>query len=408
MAYPPNTSPVFWTRFLGMGLTCSLLALGAAHAQDGPASAAKAAAELAAGEADDPVILEAPDVDAYRVYVQDPAHFAAVTQQFVINGATGRVIGMTDGGFLPNPFVANDGSFFGQASTVFKRIARGERSDYVEIFDSKTFNPVADIELPQDARFLVGTYPWMTSLQPENTDLLFYQFSPAPAVGIVDLANEKFDRFVEVPDCYQMFPTGNKSFFMHCRDGSLAKVDYSGEGDAVITQTEVFHGEDEYLINHPAYSIKAKRLVWPTYTGKIHQVDFSSGEAVFRDPIEALTEQERADGWRPGGWQQAAYHRGKNRIYLLVDQRDQWRHKTASRFVVVLDADTGERIQKIEMGHEIDSINVSQGEGQTLLYGLSSGDTTLYTYDEETGKEMHSTDQLGRGPQIITVHDLGA
>ncbi len=437
MANPRTTSPDYWKRIAGAGLTCSFLALGTAFAQEaappadaaageaapaageaapaaaasdenmteGQRGAAEGAKALASGEADEPVILEAPDVDAHRVYVQDPAHFGAVTQQFVVDGSTGRVIGMTDGGFLPNPFVSNDGKFFGQASTVFKRIARGERNDYVEIFDAKTFNPIADIDLPEEGfRFLVGTYPWMTSLQPDNKELLYYQFSPAPAVGVVNLEEKKFDRMLEVPDCYQMFPVGDQTFFMHCRDGSLAKVNYAN-GETTVTQSEVFHAEDEYLINHPAYSIKAKRLVWPTYTGKTYQVDFSSGDAVFRDPIELLTEEERADGWRPGGWQQVAYHRGKNRIYLLADQRDQWRHKTASRFLVVADADTGERINKFELGHEIDSVNVSQDE-EGLIFALSTGEATLYTLNGETGEIMHSTNQLGRGPQVLTVHDL--
>src|SRR5690606_23604504 len=141
---------------------CSVLALGAAQAQTGtePAedaeaataaaadgqthgqrAAAEAAAALAAGEADEPVILKAPAPDTRRVYVQDPAHFAAVTQRYVIDGASGRVLGMTDGGFLPHPLAAEDGSFFAQVSSVWSRIARGDREDYVEVFDSETLRP---------------------------------------------------------------------------------------------------------------------------------------------------------------------------------------------------------------------------------------------------------------------------
>ena len=428
MAYPPKSTPKY-LKLLGAGVTCSVLALGTAWAQDdeapaeeaaaeasaeapaegqteGQRAAAEAAAQLAAGEADEPVILNAPEPDTRRVYIQDPAHFAAVTQQYVIDGDTGRVLGMTDGGFLPHPVAAEDGSFFAQASTVFERIARGKRTDYVEVFDSVTFLPIADIELPEASRFLVGTYQWMNALTPDNKNLLYYQFSPAPAVGVVDLEGQAFDRMIDVPDCYHIFPASPTVFYMNCRDGSLARVDFSGE-EAEITNTEVFHTEDELLINHPAFSLRAGRLVWPTYTGKIFQVDLTEDGAAFREPFEALTEAERADDWRPGGWQQTAYHRPSDRIYLLVDQRDEWRHKTASRFVVVMDAATGERIAKLEMGHEIDSINVSQ-DAEPLLYGLSAGDKTLYIYDAESGEELRSVDQLGHGPQIITTHDMGA
>ncbi|WP_423208345.1 methylamine dehydrogenase (amicyanin) large subunit [Paracoccus yeei] len=409
MASSSRPIPGYLT-FLGTVAMASGLALGAAAAQDaqtdGQRAAAEAARLLAEGQADEPVVLNAPKPDARRVYVQDPAHFAAITQQFAIDGETGRVVGITDGGFLPQPLVADDGSFIAQASTVFSRIARGTRTDYVEVFDPETFEPTADIELPKDARFLIGTYQWMNALTPDKKKLLFYQFSPAPAVGIVDLEGKTFDRMVDVPDCYHIFPASPTVFYMNCRDGSLARVDIA-ETEPKITNTEVFHAEDELLINHPAYSMRAGRLVWPTYTGKIFQIDLTEEKATFREPIEALTEAERADNWRPGGLQQTAYHRASDRIFLLVDQRDQWRHKTASRFVVVLDAATGERISKIELGHEIDSINVSQ-DAEPLLYALSAGTQTLHIFDAGTGKELRKVTHLGRGPQILTTHDMGS
>jgi hypothetical protein len=43
------------------------------------------------------------------------------------------------------------------ANTVFSRIARGKRTDYVELLDARTAEPIADIELPNAPRFLVGT-----------------------------------------------------------------------------------------------------------------------------------------------------------------------------------------------------------------------------------------------------------
>lgn len=391
---------------LGFCAMAALLAPQPASAQqtEGQREAAEAAARLAAGTEDEPIIETAPKPDNRRVYVLDPAHFAVVTQQFVLNGDTGEVLGMTDGGFLTHPLVADDGSFFAHVSTVYSRVARGKRTDYVEVFDPETFQPVKDIELPQDARFLIGTYQWMNALTPDNSRLLFYQFSPSPSVGIVDLEQGKFDRWAEVHDCYHIFPVSRDVFYQHCRNGSLARVDISGE-QPQITNSEVFHTEEEFVINHPAYSMKTGRLVWPTYTGKIYQADLTEAEAKFREPIEALTDQEKADGWRPGGWQQVAYHRKSDRIFLLVDQRDQWKHKTPSRYMLVINAATGERVAKFELGHEIDSINVSQDD-DPLLYALSTGTSTLHIYNASTGEELRSVDQLGRGPQIILTHDM--
>ena len=392
---------------LGAAAFTALIAAGPAAAAEsqGAAAAKEAAAHLAAGKEDEPTVLKAAPTNARRVVVYDPKHFSAISQSFFIDGDTARVVGTADGGFLSNPVMANDGSFFGQASTVYSRIARGKRTDYVELLDAQTHDPIADIELPNTPRFLVGTYPWMTALTPNNKTLLFYQFSPQPAVGVVDLAGKKFDRMIEVPDCYHVFPSSNDTFFMHCRDGSLLKVSIGADGKSQTKRTEIFHKENEYLINHPAYSPKNGRLVWPTYTGKIFQVDLSSQDAKFLPAIEAFTDAEKKEGWAPGGWQQVAYHRASDRIFLLGDQRAASKHKAPSRFLFVIDAKTGKRLSKIELKHEIDSVGVSQ-DAKPQLYALSTGDKALYIFDPETGKEVSSVNQLGAGPQVITTADM--
>ncbi len=394
------------SALLGSAALAALLSSSAIAAESlGVATAKENAAHLAAGKEDEPTVLKAPAPDARRVYVYDAKHFAAISQQFVIDGNSGRVVGMNDSGFMANPFVASDGSFVGMASSVFSRIARGKREDYVELLDPQTYEPIADIALPNAPRFLVGTYPWMTALTPNNKTLLFYQFAPSPAVGVVDLQAKKFDRMIKVADCYHVFPAKDDTFFMHCRDGSLLKVSMGQNGKDETKKTEVFHKENEFLINHPAYSPKNGRLVWPTYTGKIFQADLSSGEAKFLAPIEALTDAEKKDGWAPGGWQQVAYHRESEQIFLLVDKRADHKHKAPSRFALVIDAKTGKRIRKIELGHEIDSVGVSQ-DAKPQLYALSTGARTLFIFDPETGKETNKVDQLGTGPQVITTADM--
>lgn len=394
----------YGSSVLGAAALVALIAAAPSALAQQVSAAKEAADNLAAGKDDDPTVLKAPAPNARRVYVYDPAHFASVSQQYIIDGDSARVLGMADGGFMMNPVVATDGSFYALASTVWDRVARGKRSDYVEVFDPQTTEPTADIALPAGSRFLVGTYPWMTALTPNNKTLLYYQFSPSPAVGVVDLAGKKFERVIKVPDCYHIFPASNDTFYMHCRDGSLLKTSMAG-GKSETKKTEIFHKENEYVVNHPAYSTKNGRLVWPTYTGKIFQADLSGADAKFLPPIEAFTEEEKKEGWAPGGWQMVAYHRDSDRIYLLADKRAQWKHKTPSRFVVVIDAKTGKRVQRLELKHEIDSVGVSQ-DAKPQLYALSTGTRTLHIFDPETGKETGKIDQLGRGPQVITTADM--
>jgi methylamine dehydrogenase heavy chain len=189
---------------------------------------------------------------------------------------------------------------------------------------------------------------------------------------------------------------------MHCREGHLLKATFDKEGNIKHEKTKILHPENKHLVNTPAYSTKAKRLVWPSYDGTIYQVDFSSGEAKFLNTFEAFTEQEKAEKWAPGGWNLVSYHRESNRIFLLADQRAQWTHKYPSRFVFVYDAETGKRLSKIELKHEINSIAVS-ADKEPQLYALSAHDRTLYIFDAATGKETSKVEQVGRVPLILTA-----
>lgn len=344
-----------------------------------------------------------PPPDERRVYVTDPADFMLNARITAIDAKEAKILSHIDVGYVPNPVLSSDGKFFGHVSTIWSRISRGKRNDYLELYDPVTNLPIADIDLPP-VRFLVNTYPWMTALTPDDKSLLLYQFSPNPAVSLVDLEAKKLVKTMDVPDCYHIFPIANDTFFMHCREGHLLKAKFDKNGNLTHEKTKVLHPENKHLINTPAYSPKAKRLVWPSYDGTIYQVDFSSGEADFLPTFEAFTDQEKADKWAPGGWGLVAYHRESNRIFLLADQRAQWTHKYASRFVFVYDAATGKRLNKFEIGHEINSIGVSPDK-EPQLYALSAHDRTLYILDAASGKEVSKVDKIGVAPLVVSTVD---
>lgn len=389
---------------------CSALAIGfvGSHAFAGGGGA------LPEGRTDDKAVVfdlqeettvrKAPPPDDRRVYITDPADFMLNARIVTVDAKESKILAHVDTGKIPNPVLASDGSFFGHISTIWSRISRGKRNDYIELYDPETHLPIADIDLPP-VRFLVNTYPWMVALTPDDKSLLMYQFSPNPGVSLVDLETKKFVKTMDVPDCYHVFPTANDTFFMHCREGHLIKATFDKEGNLKEEKTKVFHPEDKYLFNTPAYSPKAKRLVWPTYDGTIYQVDFTSGDANFLEPFEAFTEAEKKEGWAPGGWSVVAYHRETNRIFLLADQRAQWTHKYASRFVFVYDAATGKRLDKIEINEEINSIGVSPDKDEPQLYALSAHDRTLFIHEANSGKLVSKVDKIGVAPLIVTTLD---
>ncbi|MCX4190509.1 methylamine dehydrogenase (amicyanin) large subunit [Methylophaga sp. OBS3] len=343
----------------------------------------------------------APASDSKRVYVTDPGHFQMTSQVFTIDGNNNKILGMVDAGKLPHVLVGDKGKFMAVANTWYDRIARGQRNDYIEVFDTQTHNVTADIDIPE-GRFLTAVFTHMATLSTDDKHMLFQQFSPVPAVGLVDLEKNKFVKMMDTPDCYHLFPAPEQNVYMHCRDGSMMKIKYDDEGNSTQTHSKVFHPEDSYLVNEPYYSDVTNRLAWPDYEGRIYQATLSADGAKFMEPIDVFTEKEKAEKWRPGGWQLVTIHNDSNELYLLADQRGDWTHKSPSRYVFVVDANTGKRLRRIELKHEIDSIAVSQDDNP-YLFAVSAGERTMYTFDAKTGKQIAEIGNLGRYPHILTL-----
>lgn len=385
-----------WRATLAGGLAATTLMAAQPVLADVPAHLGE---EVTLELLDQPTISVAPPSDSKRAYVLDAGAFHATSTIYTIDGKDMSLLGMSDAGKLPHIMLGDNGKFMAVANTLHKRISRGERDDYIEVFDTSTHEVIADIDIPE-GRFLTGVMQRMASLSADDKHILFQQFAPMPAVGLVDLEQKSFVKMMPTPDCYHIFPAPEQNFYMHCRDGSMLQVTYDSEGNTEQKNTKVFHGENDYLFNNPYYSNASGRLVWPSTAGRVFQAKLTASGAEFLKPIDVFTEAEKADKWAPGGWQPVAYHNARNEIYLLADQRAKWTHKLPSRFVFVVDGTTGERLRRIDLGHEITGIAVSQ-DADAHLFAVSADDATLYTFDAVSGEELGSVDELGRAPSLV-------
>lgn len=387
-----------------LAIAALLVAAQPALAED-KAAVPKQLAAVGSVKIDNLTINKAPPSDLNRFYIVDPGHFWVTSKTFVMdaNNKKLKLHGMIDGGFLPHASASNDGKFIAISNTTYDRIAHGKRDDYLRLHDTQTFEPVADIDMPE-IRFLAGLMERFATLSHDNKHMLVQQFSPSSGVGLVDLEAKKFVKVMDIPDCYHLFPAPKQNFFMHCRDGSMLQVTYDDKGNTKQKNTKVFHPENEYLIDNPYFSNSAGRLVWPTYEGKIYQASLSADGAEFMKPIEIFSDKEKKEKWAPGGWQPVAYNKERNEIYLLADKREKWTHKTPSRFVVVADGNTGKRLRRIELKHDVDSIAVTQDKNPTLI-ASSIGNKSVYTFDAVSGKALASMDEIGYAPSIIVTMD---
>ena len=344
-------------------------------------------------------VLVAKAPDARRVYVADQDNFNVINRIYAIDGGEGKLIGMLDAGKLAGVNLAPDGSSIYVSSTLYSRVSRGERNDLIEVWDPRTLATTAEIDIPEE-RFLVQPMDSMTQVTPDGRHLLYYRFSPAPGVGIVDLQQNKHVATVDIPDCYYVLPTGKNRFYMHCRQGSLLQVTFTDDGKAETKEGKPFHPEDKHLFDQPAFSPQNGKAFFISYEGTVYPVDLSGDEPSFGKSWEMFSQEERGQKWRPGGWQVSAYHRPSNQLFVLVRQGGDSTHHNPSKEVWVYNAADGKRVKRITLNGPANSISVSQDQ-EPLLFALDAHHASLGIYDVASGKHRNTIDQLGHAPHML-------
>lgn len=354
----------------------------------------------------EPEVLKAPKPDAKTMVVGDQAAFETVTQHHYVDGETGLFLGTTDTGILPNPRWSEDASELYLADTNYSQYSHGDRDGLIRVYDAQTLSQTDSVDIP-DNRFLVMVKSSMATLTPNGRYFIYYHFNPQSGVGIVDMKNREYLNSIPAKNCYYAWAASDRRVIMHCRDASLLQITFDKDGNKVsTTRTDPFHKPvEEPTMDVPAYDADDGELYFITYSGKVFPVDISGDKPEPGDPWHLFTEEEQKRHFKPGGWEVADVHPGKDRLYVLLDQRKMWTHITESTQVWVYNTNTGERVNKISLAHEAGTIRVSEDDDPSL-FALSGHHARVDVYDAETGAIQHSVDQLGEEPKGLIVPDM--
>ena len=77
------------------------------------------------------------------------------------------------------------------------------------------------------------------ALTDDERFLLIYNFNPAQSLAVIDTKTRKFVREIETPGCALVYPTGPRSFFSVCGDGSLLLVSLNDAAVATLNTPAV-------------------------------------------------------------------------------------------------------------------------------------------------------------------------
>ncbi|MYE52418.1 MAG: methylamine dehydrogenase, partial [Gammaproteobacteria bacterium] len=191
-----------------------------------------------------------------------------------------------------------------------------------------------------------------------------------------------------IAGCSLAISTGDSGVTSLCSDGAFLTTTLSDDGAsaASVRSAAVFADQSDPMFEKAG--ITGGVAYFPTFKGDVLPVDLSGDAAVPGERWPLASAEEKAAGWRPGGWQLvAADHLG--RLYVLMNPNGtDGSHKDGGGEVWVFDAAEKQRIMRIPLPNWGVSVGVSNAEQPLLV--VTNGELQLETYSTATG-EMDKT-----------------
>jgi methylamine dehydrogenase heavy chain len=318
---------------------------------------------------------------------------------YLIDGDSGRYLGTLSTGYsFTRVIPSRDGKLIYSPETYFARGTRGKRTDVITLYDPGTLNAVGEIAIPPKRS---SNMPMIANqvLTDDDRFLLIYNFNPAQSVTVVDTGLRKFVREIETPGCALIYPTGPRSFFSVCGDGSLSLVELDDNGAAQgRRRTQPFFDMAADPVTEKAVRIGN---VWyfVSFAGRIHSLEVGPQQATAGPTWWLTSEAERKDGWLPGGIQQLAVNSQKSRLYSIMHRGGIETHKDPGKDVWVFDVSTRQRVQKVALKNLASSIQLSSDA--QLLFSIFIDSPTLDIYDAANGMLLRSVEHVGTTPTIM-------
>jgi methylamine dehydrogenase heavy chain len=338
----------------------------------------------------------------------------------IFDADSGKIEGSIPAGYVPNLAISPDNSSFLVSETYWTRGYRGKRQDLVSIWDAKTLNLIKEIPLP--GRALIGGKLHNFQLSADGSKAYVYIMQPASSVVWLDLKKQAVDGTVEIPGCAQIFPWGGSDFASLCADGSLALVNLSSSGQAVVTHSKpFFDASSDPIYDNSFIDAKTGYALFLSYTGLVYPAKFGP-DVVIEKPWSIQQAagfapagtgvQELA--WRPGGGQPAAYHKISGRLFVLMHMGNYWTHKQGGTEVWVLDTHTRKLVKRIPLQPIPTSglanehppfygvIGVSQDSAKPLVYLVNEEGGGDVVMDAGTGEILRKVEFAGGESVLVT------
>lgn len=288
-------------------------------------------------------VKELPErVSDHWVWVPD----RLLRHSILLDGDSGRMLGAIDSGvqITPKPplWSRARGEIY-TVDTVYARGHRGERKDFVVVYDARTLNVKGEVEIPPKAAD-TATGIALVGLLDGDRFLVVLNQSPGSSVSVVDLENRRFAGEIQTAGCAAVYPAGPRRFGMLCGDGTAMSVDLKEAGELDhINRSERFFDVVEDPVTEKG--VREGASWWfASFEGLLYEVDFGGDIPRANEPWSLFNEREIEAGWRIGGAQHLAFHVKSRRLYSIVHQGGPGSHKDPGSEVWVYDVTSRKKV----------------------------------------------------------------
>lgn len=287
-----------------------------------------------------------PPVGDHWVWVPD----VMLSHSLLFDGDSGEVLGTVDAGVTISPkpplYSPERGEFY-SVEIAYARGRRGERTDYVTIYDSVTLEVTGEVVLPTRTSESAASLGYAVLLDGSRFLATYNQF-PTTSVSITDLESRRFVEAIVVAGCAGIYPTGPRSFGMLCGDGTMLEVtlDDSGRKSSMQPTESFFDAVEDPVMMSGGRS--GDRWHFVSFHGTAHEIDFGSHPPKAKAwPL--LEDADREADWRPGGRQLLAVHAASNQLFVIFHQGGDGSHKDPGPEVWAYDIALRQRTSRIAL-----------------------------------------------------------
>lgn len=354
----------------------------------------------------DPLVRQdLPKPGPHWVWVNDVVfHHMGDGKSFLIDGETGRMLGMLSNGVaFTGVVMPKDRSLVLAPEIYFSRGTRGTRTDVVTFYDGRTLDAVGEVEIPPK-RVNALPMPTLYGLTDDDRFLVIYNFTPAQSVSVVDVQARKFVGEIDTAGCALAIPTGNRSFMAVCGDGTALGVKLDDAGRQVAkarSAAPIFDPMTDPLQDKGARY--GSSYLFPSFEGDVVPVNIVDGMPKAGKRWSLLDAEARKESWKPGGMQPFAVHEASKRLYALMHVGGKDTHKAPGTEVWVYDLESKQRVNRIKLENMATAIAVSSAP-KPLLFAIFIGAQKVEVYDPEGGKLLRTINEIGFTPSTLTVY----